>query len=85
MMPKEMKGLKEMKSQCPDQLIISHLNINSIHNKLDALFHIIDNNLDIMMISETKLDDSFPKAKLFFPGVVHPIDLTENQKVVKFC
>ena len=79
-MPKEMKRLKEMKSQCPDQSIRSHLNINSIHNKLDALFHIIDNNLDILMISETKLDDSFLKDKLFLPRCSAPSRFDRKSK-----
>ena len=73
-------GLKEMKSQYPDQLLMNHLNINPIRNKLDALFHIIDKNVDILMISEIKLNCSFARAI-----VVHPIDLTETRKVVEFC
>ena len=73
-------GLKEMKSQCPDQLLMNHLNINPIRNKLDALFHIIDKNVDILVISEIKLNYSFARAI-----VVHPIDLTETRKVVEFC
>ena len=30
-------GLQKMKSKCPEKLIMGHLNINSIRNKLDAL------------------------------------------------
>ena len=50
-------GLQEMKSKCPDKLIMSHVNINSIRNKFDALFLIVKDNVAILMISETKLDD----------------------------
>ena len=46
-----------MKIQCPQKIIVSHLNINSIRNKFDALSFIIDTNIDILLISETKLDD----------------------------
>ena len=55
--------LKEMKAQLSDKLILGHLNINSIQNKFEALKFIIDNNIDIFLISETKLDDSFSTAQ----------------------
>ena len=48
-----------MKIQCPEKIIVRHLNINSIRNKFDALYFIIDTNIDILLISEAKLDDSF--------------------------
>ena len=57
--------LKEIKAQSSDKLILRHLNINSIRNKFEWLKFIIDNNIDIFLISETKLDDLFPTA-LFF-------------------
>ena len=50
-----------MKSESPDELFLGHLNINSIRNKFDRLEFVIDKKIDI--ISETKLDDSFPKAQ----------------------
>ena len=52
--------LKEMKAQPSGKLILGHLNINSIRNKFEALKFVIDHNIDIFLISETKLDDSFP-------------------------
>ena len=51
-----------MKSKCPDKLIMGHLHINSIRNKFDALSLIVKNNVEILMISEIKLDDSSPTA-----------------------
>ena len=51
---------------------MGHLNINSIRNKFDALSIIIKNNVDILMISETKLDDSFPTAQFLLPGFSAP-------------
>ena len=56
------RGLKEIKIQSPDKLILGHLNINSVGNKFEALTYIIDNNMDFL-ISETKLDDSFPTVQ----------------------
>ena len=41
--------------QCPEKIPVGHLNIDSIRNKFDALPFIIDTNIDILLISETKL------------------------------
>ena len=48
-------GIREMK--IPEKIIVGHL--NSLRNKSDALSFIIDTNIDVSLISETKLDDSF--------------------------
>ena len=41
---------------------MGHLNINSVGNKSEAFTYIIGNNMDFL-ISETKLDDSFPTVQ----------------------
>ena len=38
------------------RLVLAHLNINSIRNKFDSLTQQITGTVDILMISETKLD-----------------------------
>ena len=43
-------GLRKMKIQFPDKLIIAHLNINSIRNKFDSLSFMVENNADILLI-----------------------------------
>ena len=52
-----------MKQNSPDKL-----NINSISNKFDALTYIIGNNIDIILISEIKTDDTFHTDELFIKG-----------------
>ena len=42
-------------------LIFGHLNVNSIGNKFEAIKLLVEGNFDIIIISETKLDDSFPR------------------------
>ena len=46
------------------QTIISQLNINSIRNKFRFLKKDFCANLDILLISETELNDSFPLAQI---------------------
>ena len=49
-------------------MIIAQLNINSLRNKFDLLVQILRNNLDILLISETKIDSSFPTAQFQIEG-----------------
>ena len=43
------------------KIIIAHLIINSNRNKFDFSADFVKNNIDILMVSESKLDDSFPE------------------------
>ena len=52
--------LKNTRLKSPNRLIIAQLNINSLRNKFDSLVRMLHNNLDILLISETKIDSSFP-------------------------
>ena len=63
-----------------DKLILGQLNINSIRNKFEALKFITDNNIDIFLISETKLDDSFPPAQFLFKGFRAPYRFDRNSE-----
>ena len=47
-----------------------HLNINSIRYKFEFLKELIGNNIDIFLISETKLNDTFP-FRLFLINDYH--------------
>ena len=47
------------------KIIIAHLSVNSVRNKFYFLADIVKDNIDILMISEFKLDDSFPNSQLF--------------------
>ena len=44
------------------RLVLAHININAIRNKFDTLVQQITNNIHILMISETKLDNSLSKS-----------------------
>ena len=59
---------------------MGHLNINSVRNKFEARTYIIDNNIDLLLISETKLDDSFPIAQFQMKGFSVPYRYDRNGK-----
>ena len=58
-----------------NRLIIAQLNINSIRNKFQCLEKEVCANLDILLISETKLYDSFPSAQFLLDGFSKPYRL----------
>ena len=49
----------------PKYLIIGHLNLNSVRNKFSSLQQIVLSKTDIFLLSETKIDDSFPDSQFF--------------------
>ena len=72
--------LREVKMQYPEKITVGHLNINSIRKIFDALSFIIDTNIDILLISESKLDDSFSSAQFRLKGLFTPYRLDRNSK-----
>ena len=60
--------LISLKLHNPKKVTVGHLNINSIPNKFDGIMDMTKQNLDIFLISETKIDDSFPEAQFFCEG-----------------
>ena len=65
--------LKEFRSKNRGSITIGHLNINSIRNKFDALECMIKDNFDFFVVSETKLDESFPLGQFEIDGFTpHP-------------
>ena len=74
--------LKALRLKNVNKLIITHLNINSLRNKFEFLISLIEDNIDVLMISETKLDESFPTSQFMINGLRAPFRLDRNIKVV---
>ena len=61
--------LKRFRSENAKKLIIGALNINSLRNKFGAINEMLQKGyVDIFCISESKLDDSFPKSQFSSNG-----------------
>ena len=69
--------LNKLRRTYKNNLIIAHLNINSIRNKFDLLKELVSIKIDILMISETKLDSSFLSNQLHVDAICHLSVLTE--------
>ena len=61
-----------------NRLIFARLNINSLRNKSESLQHIINKNIDVLLISETKIDSSFTSAQFHLEGYATPYRLDRN-------
>ena len=48
---------------------------SSLWNKLDFLADVIKDDIDILMISETKVDDPFPDGQILLDGFGTPFRL----------
>ena len=60
--------LKKMIIKNLNSVIISQININSIRNKIKFLSEAVLGNIDILMVSETKIDISFPTSQFVIQG-----------------
>ena len=71
--------LKKTRINNVNRVVIGHININSIRNKFDMLSDMIKDNIDILMVSETKLDSSFPQAQFRIEGYVPPFRYSHDR------
>ena len=61
-------SLKSFREENPDRPIFVEININSLRNKSQFIASQVVNNVDVLLVSETKLDDSFLTAQFFLDG-----------------
>ena len=61
-----------------ERIIIGHLNINFMENKFNSLVSLVKDKLDIIVVSETKIDDSFPETQFIIEGYSKPFRRDRN-------
>ena len=52
----------------PKNITLGHLNVNSLRNKFITIEELIKSKLDIFLVSETKIDHSFPNQQFSIAG-----------------
>ena len=67
--------LFDVKFNNPSNLNFTYLNINSVRNKFENFKEIVNGNVDIFTIAETKLDGSFPTSQFEPEGYYSPFCL----------
>ena len=70
--------LNNIRMKYVKNVIIGHLNINSIANKFESLNYIVNDNIDILVIGETKLDETFTEKLFIINGFKKPYRLDRN-------
>ena len=70
--------LRNLRIQNIGRVIVATLNVNSIAGKFEQLKLIIKDNIDIIVITETKIDDSFPESQFSIDGFSVPYRLDRN-------
>ena len=70
--------LKNIRIKNIGKIIIATLNVNSLSQHIDTLKVIIPGNIDILVLTETKLDDSFPTSQFLIDGFSEPYRLDRN-------
>ena len=71
--------LKRIRKRNHNRLIIAQININSLRSKFKFFLQIANNNVDILLVSETKIDSSFPNAQFHIIGyTAYRLDRTQN-------
>ena len=74
--------MKALRLKYPNNIIISYININinSIRYKFQNFVDLASQYLDVIIIAETKLDDTFPTCQFHIPGFKNPyrLDVTSN-------
>ena len=79
-----MNTLHEKRIKNANRLIIGHLNVNSLRNKFEMLEELIKDKIEIFLISETKLDSSFPSGQFIIKGYSTPFRLDRKSKRGRF-
>ena len=86
---KEEEGVKSslcnLKLRNLNRLIFCQININSIRNKFELLFYLVSNNIDVLLISETKIDNTFPVSQFCVPGYSVPFRLDRQKTEEVLC
>ena len=72
-------SLKSVRRKNLSRIIFALLNINSLRNRFDTLVHQIKGNDDVFVISETKLDESFPEGQFKIPEFATPFRRDRNK------
>ena len=73
-------SIRKLKFSNPNKIILGHLNLNSIRLKFECLRDMIGHNIDILLISETKLNDTFPEGQFCITGFHTPFRKDRNDK-----
>ena len=68
-----------------NRLSFDQINHNSIRNKFELLFSLFSYNIDVLLISEGNIDNTFPVSQFCVPGYSVHSDLTAQETEEVLC
>ena len=71
--------IKNLRLSNVNRVVIGNLNINSLPNKFNQLKELVLKHVDILVLTETKLDDSFPNSQFSIDGFSEPFRIDRNR------
>ena len=71
--------LKALKDKNSDRTVFAHLNINSLSSKFEPLTEMVRQTIDFLLVTESKLDDTFPMGQFQIEGFSRPIRLDRTR------
>ena len=77
-----LNALCELRQKNPNRLLIGNLNINSICSKFDKRKCLLKGKVNILTITESKLDSSFTANQFLIDGYSKPFRFDRNRNVV---
>ena len=77
-------SLKNIRFQNSNGLIIAFLNINSIRNKIEFLRPLVSDYVDVLIIAETKIDNTFTTSQFIIEGFMKPFTLKEKRWFLEY-
>ena len=77
-------SLCNLKLRNLNRLVFGQININSVRNKFELLFYLVSNNIDVLLISETEIDNTIPVSQFCVSRYLVPfgLDPTGNGGVI---
>ena len=79
--PNSLSKIKEIRIGNANKVIIDNLNINSIRNKFEQSRETVLKYIDILVVTETKLDETFLESLFLMDGFSNPYRLDSNKNV----
>ena len=73
-------NLHQVRINNSSRIIFGQININSIRNKFAQLIYIVSNEIDIFVVSETKLDGTFPTLQFLMQDYLTPFRKDRTSK-----
>ena len=74
----DINKLKLVRKKYLIKLVVANLNINSIRNEFEALMQNVSGGVDLLTISETKIDERFPKSQFLIKCFSDPFRIDRN-------